>query len=336
MTERLDSSSEQINEGDRFATERAVQALFDMLRVQGTELAALRFATVGEAKIEGVQFAKIINELATKIGDISTVKIRVSGPEVAYSNIDVTRVDDKITGLEVDVETPYCMADPFDELKGYYYDSPLLPDEDENGYFITPYLILQNSVQSDLRTDDDLPLAKLAVQSYIKAPITNETDIDVPKLIDYEARRLAIGRVALTDLERQNEIRAALGGLEEAFEATVSRKFLRLENIGLLHTIGRVTASEADLENVVDALRQVFGRERLVKLKAMAYEGTSGHALDRFEISGKVLDILSSHELLQVSEVLLVVECQIPNDEGEEPIRQLYYVPLSGIETLSY
>lgn len=325
---------EQYEENDKFAAERELQGLFETIRQQGTLLSQLRFSTAEQAKDEGVKFAAVVNELTRKVS--RSVTFRITGSEIAYSNIDVDLEDGKIIGLGIDTEDPFIMCDPLTELTGHYYGAPLLPGYDERGYFTTPYIILENTRRSKVYSDDKMPVAQLVIQSYAKAPLTTATYIDIPALAEYDARQAAYGRVVMKSIERQQEIRAALEFLEETFAAADETKFLPLENLDALLSLGRITSEDGDTMAVVDALREVFGHGRIVEIKGMAYEGPSGNILDRYQITGKILDILDSHENLQVSEALLVMETPRVDENTGMTEKILYYVPISGIESLKY
>src|SRR5919199_965293 len=158
MTERLSKSGEYVNEEDKFATERAVLKFFDLLRAQGTNLSETRFETLEAARDEGLKFAETINEIADKIGDISEIIFRVTGKDVERSNVEFNRIDGKIVGISVNTETPF-VNEPFKELQGYHWGTPLIPGEDDNGHFITPYLVLQDSRSSKLNTAENMPVA---------------------------------------------------------------------------------------------------------------------------------------------------------------------------------
>jgi hypothetical protein len=336
MTERLSKSGEYVNEEDKFATERAVLKFFDLLRAQGTNLSETRFETLEAARDEGLKFAETINEIADKIGDISEIIFRVTGKDVERSNVEFNRIDGKIVGISVNIETPF-VNEPFKELQGYHWGTPLIPGEDDNGHFITPYLVLQDSRSSKLNTAENMPVAKLFAQSYIKAPITTDTFIDIPAVTTHDTRNRAIAQVVLKNFAPENTVRQALASLLKEIEGEDESNFTSLINIEALRTIAATKSEDADIESVVDAVREIFGHERPLIIKGMAHEGASGNQIDRYGLTGKLIDVLPSFEKLQINEPLFVLESLQRDDEGIAiGPTQLYYIPLSNVETLEF
>ena len=124
----------------------------------------------------------------------------------------------------------------------------------------------------------------------------------------------------------------ALRNLKDAFKLTNNYAYMKLEDVSHLHRLGRVDREEADAETVTVALRELFGRERRVVVNSMAYKGIREGELEWFAKPGKVMDILSCHEKLQIRGITLVIE----SDATEEDDPALYYVPFDYIESLEF
>ena len=197
------------------------------------------------------------------------MRIKATGSNLLASNIDLTHDE---TGLSVGVDTtePYRELAPLAERDGFYYGAPLLPHQDEIGYFITPMLILQETNIIPIDSEDGMPISMVAIQEFTQIPLGGDTYLEVPELEARKARKQALKEVDFKDLTSGKEIMDALYYLKEAFQLTNTHAYMELEDVGHLHRLGRVDREEADVETVTTALRELFGRERRVVLNSMA------------------------------------------------------------------
>ena len=184
MGERLVKQQEAETRAERqvkYAPEKAARHLLQSLAMRGSELAQGRFLSEVERREACDQFAEDINLLSGETGDISKVKIKVTGSNLLASNIDLTHDE---TGLSVGVDTtePYVELGPLAEREGYYYGAPLLPSQDETGYYITPMLILQDTNIVPIRAEDDMPISMIAIQEFTKVPLCGDTYLEIPEL----------------------------------------------------------------------------------------------------------------------------------------------------------
>ena len=328
MGEQLGGS----HENEAMRTEKDLIALLNLAKMQAATLAARRFSTKEEVTASSTMFAEGVDKMANSLDGARGVKIRASGAGVKVSNSRVDYNGEGKVTVSIDTQEPYVAPDFLSTTEGYYVAAPVLFDQDDDGYFAIPHVLLENTQETGARfvSEEDLPIGVLRMSRFILASLSG-TKFEIPTLEAYKTRNTALSELALDDAGEGGGILEALQGLVAAFNQVNDDNFLPLHRVDYLHRIARAADIEVDVEVVITAVRGIFGSNRLVEVQALAFEGLDDCELKEVEITGKVLEILSSHDELQLDEPTLVVACSSPDDT-----ERLYYVPFGCIEKLRF
>lgn len=308
---------------------KGIDTYFKQAIRDATLLSAQRFDTKEEALEAAGRLADQLEERGEEVETLDRMPVRIVGPDVKVSNIQIEQTDEGVITTTINTETPFVEVGPFGaEPTGLMH--MLIPeiDQDDNDKYTAGLSVMfeNNKPTTAHISAGALPIADIGITHFVLAPLAS-TEFIVPVLEQYELRSRALSQVIFRSMEAQpSAIRDALEKLKAAIDdASELNEFIPFEEIEHLHKLAKVTEDHADVATVIDAMRDIFGKDRPIYVKAEAYIGLNAEA-EVIDGGGKFIDILPSHAALGVNEPVIVLDAS----------SQLVYVPLSRIESLSF
>lgn len=319
------------DEIDPLEVEKRVAAFFLLAQANAQRITEGCYETPEQAANVARGFVENFNKVAAGTEGLAWTRVRVEGPDVKVSNINVQK--DEESGrvvIGIDQDEPYTSASITDELHGICTALNAEVSVDDRGYRAIPQIVLSNdrSIGTSIGVGG-MPVAEMNLSTYIVAPLASSV-VTVPEIEAYDARETAVSKVELREAGATSELPGILTKITGAIKQADSTTFTPYEDVNHFHRLARVTDGEADVATVIDAMRDIFGKTCPVKLAGNLYREPSEDKTERGVVQGYIVDILPSLEKIELNEPTIVVAAPI---DGAE---QLFYVPLSKIEALSF
>lgn len=309
--------------------EKGVAEFLGAVSCHGAELAEQRFGTAKEAGMIGEAFVAEYRKVADTTKNLKQMPVRIVGPGVLVSNVTVKHDPDTgRTIIESNKKMPFVGSELVEERHGIYKGFSVSTGGDEKGYFVVLYMLFEGSRPTDVQvTAGPIRVADMRLKTSVIAPIPG-TNFTVPALDAYRLRTQAL--IQIEEEKSPSRAMVALRAIGNAINEADGSRFTLFEPIDHIKTLA--TVSDAiEVEAIVNLLSNILGRDRQIHMKAFAYQGVELEEPRKVEITGTVLSLLPSHDALKLSEPTLVMTIMKPGHP-----EQLFYVPLSGIETLSF
>ncbi len=335
MGERDDHSKAEMlpDDDDPLKAEKAVDSYLNVTKSNAIRLAARRFDTFEEASEAATGFIATYNKVAEGVEALGIVPVHIQGLNVRVSNITTEQIDEGGLILRIDPDEPYALAPRYAEPVGRCHALTAAFHEDEEGrHCVRPVMLFEDADSTEARiVTNGYPVAEMNVTSYIVAPLA-DSEFKITALEDVRRRRLAISEVALRHANDPTPVTEALEHIAAALTTAVSDDFTPYDQVGHFHMLARsVSEDEATGGEVLETFRSILGKECPVSVKGAVYVGIQQTEPTRQETIGRFIDILPTHEALEIQEPTMVIASRAPGED-----ERLVFVPLSHIEEFGF